>query len=330
MKRSLKFITCAISAFMLALPLGACGGNEHTHTYSDEWSSDATYHWHQATCEHKDEVADKGEHTYEDGVCTVCGKEQPSGGVSDGGDFLGSECVISHAEGTSVSYIFEAECTDLRSKEGPGQSGNAADSSMAQGGYVGLSGGGCVNFLYAEGMSMNFIIASDRDVTDAELTLRVGGEFMNVLLDPTTYTIRVDSVSEEDIDEEDGAMGNWDSFFLDYYTTGDGKDDPDHTMYTIDTWDCEEIHVDASSLPEAGGFTDFIITTELSLKKGLNCISLITSNSELPKTSSGDPVNGTYAAVAPVVDCIKIKTTAQLGMYGQRDNGQGTVGCKIA
>ena len=59
----------------------------HTHTYSSEWSYDDEYHWHQATCEHKDLVSEKAKHsfvmretdpTYDaDGVktytCSVCG-----------------------------------------------------------------------------------------------------------------------------------------------------------------------------------------------------------------------------------------------------------------
>ena len=36
----------------------------HTHTYSNEWSSNGTHHWHAATCEHKDEKKDYGEHAF--------------------------------------------------------------------------------------------------------------------------------------------------------------------------------------------------------------------------------------------------------------------------
>lgn len=80
--RSLKM------AGLLVLPMVLVGCNQHTHTFSDEWSSDDTYHWHAATCEHQEEVKDKAEHTWgdpvvtkaptctEDGVqtytCTVC------------------------------------------------------------------------------------------------------------------------------------------------------------------------------------------------------------------------------------------------------------------
>ena len=57
---------------------------EHEHTFSEEWTSDETNHWHVATCEHTDEVADKAEHTWDAGTddgngkiiykCTACEK----------------------------------------------------------------------------------------------------------------------------------------------------------------------------------------------------------------------------------------------------------------
>ncbi|MCQ2795959.1 MAG: hypothetical protein MJ213_01430 [Bacilli bacterium] len=62
--RSLKM------AGLLVLPMVLVGCNQHTHTFSDEWSSDDTYHWHAATCEHTDVVKDKAEHTWGDPVVT--------------------------------------------------------------------------------------------------------------------------------------------------------------------------------------------------------------------------------------------------------------------
>ena len=38
--------------------------NKHTHTYSQAYVFDETNHWKQALCEHKDEVLDKGQHTF--------------------------------------------------------------------------------------------------------------------------------------------------------------------------------------------------------------------------------------------------------------------------
>lgn len=61
---------------------------EHKHTYSEDWTKDATHHWHVSTCEHTTEVSDKAEHTFgnwtttkeateeaegsKERVCTVC------------------------------------------------------------------------------------------------------------------------------------------------------------------------------------------------------------------------------------------------------------------
>lgn len=43
------------------------------HSFSNEWTYDATYHWHASTCGH-DVVSDRAEHTFNaNGVCTVCG-----------------------------------------------------------------------------------------------------------------------------------------------------------------------------------------------------------------------------------------------------------------
>ena len=47
----------------------------HTHKFATDWTSDATHHWHAATCEHTTEVSDKAEHTYTNGVC-ICGMRE--------------------------------------------------------------------------------------------------------------------------------------------------------------------------------------------------------------------------------------------------------------
>lgn len=89
-----KSIFTLIFAFCLIVPtvfmMTACGNTEHTHTYSAEWATNETHHWHIATCEHTDEKKDYGEHTIttwtvkteaglhvdkvEQGICTVCEK----------------------------------------------------------------------------------------------------------------------------------------------------------------------------------------------------------------------------------------------------------------
>ncbi len=85
---------------VLCLLLSACGlallsCNEeeaHTHTYSKEWESDDSEHWHAASCEHSEERADAAAHDWDAGeettaptegaegvttyTCTVCGKKR--------------------------------------------------------------------------------------------------------------------------------------------------------------------------------------------------------------------------------------------------------------
>ncbi len=83
-----KLLITLLSILMLvacAIGLAACGesieGGQHTHTYSAEWSSDDTYHWHAATCEHKDLVSDRERHTFSGDICSVCGYERESANV---------------------------------------------------------------------------------------------------------------------------------------------------------------------------------------------------------------------------------------------------------
>ena len=46
----------------------------HTHTFGDNWKTDAVYHWNPATCEHMGAVSNKNEHTDNDenGYCDTC------------------------------------------------------------------------------------------------------------------------------------------------------------------------------------------------------------------------------------------------------------------
>ncbi len=53
-------------------------GAEHKHSFSDSWTSDETYHWNAATCEHKNEVQNKAVHDFDGlGICRVCEYMKP-------------------------------------------------------------------------------------------------------------------------------------------------------------------------------------------------------------------------------------------------------------
>ncbi|MBR2933364.1 MAG: hypothetical protein IKC33_03535, partial [Clostridia bacterium] len=66
---SLVAIVCILA---MSLSLVACG---HKHTFSRDWSSDAAYHWHAATCEHTTVVDSRAAHADDNGdkKCDVCG-----------------------------------------------------------------------------------------------------------------------------------------------------------------------------------------------------------------------------------------------------------------
>ena len=77
MKRKLLATLFTIIAVMCtSFMFSACTTNllqgDHTHTFSNEWSYDAEYHWHAATCEHKDQISSRAVHTFNNDICTVC------------------------------------------------------------------------------------------------------------------------------------------------------------------------------------------------------------------------------------------------------------------
>lgn len=47
------------------------------HSYSDDWSFNGESHWHEATCGHES-TGSLGAHTYQSGVCSVCGASEYS------------------------------------------------------------------------------------------------------------------------------------------------------------------------------------------------------------------------------------------------------------
>ena len=267
------------------------------------------------------------------GMTSACGT---AGGEPSTEPSQGETTAPTQEDAKMYVYTFEAECTDLRGKSGPGASGEASGTSMAStSSNPEVSGEfhGFVTYLYQKGVSVNFIIYSDRDVDNVKLDIRLGIESMDYYFNPANYKIQIDSCSEDDLKDinDGGAVGNWDAFFMDYYgPNGDGKDDESHVRYTIDKWDCGEIHLDGTGSNSPINFADFTITTTLSLKEGYTCISLITNNNSVPVNNKGEEMAGTYAAVAPCIDCIKLTTDAVLEMAVTYNNGCGTTAMTVS
>lgn len=72
MKRNLLMLFCILA--LVTTCLASCNNKNHTHTFSSDWESDATNHWHAATCEHGENKDSLAAHVdaNEDGACDVC------------------------------------------------------------------------------------------------------------------------------------------------------------------------------------------------------------------------------------------------------------------
>ena len=76
-------LIAVLSAMVMALAFVLAGcqveSDSHEHSFSKEWTSDATNHWHAATCEHTEEVRDKAEHTFGEWKTTLKPTEEADG-----------------------------------------------------------------------------------------------------------------------------------------------------------------------------------------------------------------------------------------------------------
>ncbi len=69
MKNKLKMLLTMLAA-VLCIGFAVACDEPHEHTFAETWSSDATHHWHAATCEHTEEQSDKAVHTLTETVIT--------------------------------------------------------------------------------------------------------------------------------------------------------------------------------------------------------------------------------------------------------------------
>ena len=98
---------------------------------------------------------------------------------------------------TPETWVFEAEDTDLRGKIGPSYSGSAQEESMIiYNPEIGASGDRVVGYLYAQGITLEFWIASDRDVEDAQLAVRVSGEYTTMSYDGNDFQVLVNGAAK--------------------------------------------------------------------------------------------------------------------------------------
>lgn len=70
---SVLFVVCLLAT---TVTLASCG---HECEFSTEWSKDATAHWHACTGEKCEEIADKADHTWDDGKITTKATQEADG-----------------------------------------------------------------------------------------------------------------------------------------------------------------------------------------------------------------------------------------------------------
>lgn len=97
-----------------------------------------------------------------------------------------------------TEYVFEAEDTDLTGKVGPGYSGTAQEESMIVTDTThSVSNNRYVSYLMQKDCSLEFYIASDEDVTDAQIVLRLSCDnSVAVSFDGTEFQVLVNGVAQ--------------------------------------------------------------------------------------------------------------------------------------
>ena len=169
------------------------------------------------------------------------------------------------------TYIFEAEDTSLAGKSGPAFSGTAMETGMILFDTKhGASNDRFVGYLYERYNSLEFFITSDEAVDGVTLVASLSAEMRDYTFNKDNFSISVNGVSQ-------------------------------------DYGDISFVNVPANSYSsiECLPFEDFVISTNVSLKKGMNLITFMTENEDAMSGS-------TLLAAAPLVDCIKLTSTSVL------------------
>lgn len=178
-------------------------------------------------------------------------------------------------------FVFEAEDTDLRGKTGPGLSGTSSSTALIQSALnLGASNDRFIGYQYEEGCSIEFRFLSDVEVNDAKIVVRLSAEIRDYDMNPDNYKIMLN-----------GTSINYNEIkFTDVPVSG--------------SEDVGEVR----ALP----FNDYVVIEGAKLNKGFNAITLQTANEH--------PLSGTtILADAPLIDCIKITTSAVLS-WSERHN----------
>ncbi len=163
---------------------------------------------------------------------------------------------------------------------GNGWSGGACEAGPDIDGEWNASNGYFVTGLYANGATLTFTITADKAVDDAKIVLRLAAEDPAGLLN--VNGTKTYSITDETYQVKVNGVA------LDYDT------------------------ITFRNVQAVNKFVDYNISSNVSLKEGENVIELVTNNSV--------SLGGTTTGTAPMVDCLKIVTTASLSWEPKTDN----------
>lgn len=123
MKKKIAFVFCAMLLVIAALGLVACN-KECKHTWSSDWQSDSTHHWHSCTKKDCDEINGKEEHKFEFakdnmhhwGKCVICGydlaKQEHTFKIKNDGSYHWNECLQCGYSTAKTEHTFkDGKCT---------------------------------------------------------------------------------------------------------------------------------------------------------------------------------------------------------------------------
>lgn len=210
---------------------------------------------------------------------------------------------------------FEAEFTYIDEKKaGVGSSDNFSGLKLifVDNGTASASNGYWVSGLYYNTAFIEFVITSDRDVTDAHLQLRLSAEWADMYLAPTTRNFGGRDYFGFEISSALALLGD---------DGGVQKDSLGYALFNEDsklTFEYDPIAITGAitfeqSMVDKRPFTDYLMTTAFTLRKGVNVVRLTVTN-------SNPPYDGTMEASAPMIDCMSIFTDAVLTWDPVKEN----------
>lgn len=293
---------------------------KHTHDFATEWSKDDTYHWHAAVCDHPDEVSGKGEHNWTAGET-----------VGDTVTYTCGDCgaTKTHTHTYSEDWAYDntnhwhASTCEHRDKV-LGLSAHVFDEGVVSEDKIVYT---CAcGYSYSEELAQAVEYIFEAEHTDlkgvqgagysggSEGVGLIGKDYFGISqvsgdcyiaglnLNGTGLTFKINS--DRAVKDAELVIRLSAEFMDITFTDDEWLVQVNGKKVSYGSVSIYDVITDVSSEYKRP-FED-LIKVKIDLKEGENIITLTTNNSKA--------MVGTMYATAPMVDCIKITTTAKLTM----------------